>query len=229
MVGRPSIAPAIENQRAPLLHLYSPAKEKLWLEVFLPNRGVKVARVASGHGATRWAREISRHVVVLHGHAARTGGDVELFYRRSRYAPARLPIVAETLPVRGSVRAWVSPDRVALARFTRRARPKAERPAISARVHRVPRRELASRRPALGNVYLPRASYCRRLIIVVPSTDHFLSFPPRQASHCPLRSPQSASPSGARKPCPHPTRTRSPRRSEEATDARAWWRREVAA
>ena len=115
MVGRPSIAPAIENQRAPLLHLYSPAKEKLWLEVFLPNRGVKVARVASGHGATRWAREISRHVVVLHGHAARTGGDVELFYRRSRYAPARLPIVAETLPVRGSVSARV---------FSRSRRPR---------------------------------------------------------------------------------------------------------
>ena len=137
MVGRPSIAPAIENQRAPLLHLYSPAKEKLWLEVFLPNRGVKVARVASGHGATRWAREISRHVVVLHGHAARTGGDVELFYRRSRYAPARLPIVAETLPVRGSVSARVFSPIASPSRGSRGAHPPADRPAISARTRRV--------------------------------------------------------------------------------------------
>ena len=54
----------------------------------------------------------------------------------------------------------------------------------------------------------------------------FLCFPPRQASRCPWWSPPSASPSGARKPCLHPTRTRSPRRSEEATDARAGWRRD---
>ena len=190
-------------------------------------RGAQGHALASRRGATRWAREVSRHVVVLHGHAARTGGDVELFHRRSRYAPARLPLVAETLPIRGSVSARASPDRVARALVPGRARPPADRPAISARTHRVSRREPASRRPALATVDSLRAS---RASLVsssrFPRLTRNLRFPPRQASRCPWWSPPSASPSGARKPCLLPTRTRSPRRSEEATDARARWRRD---
>ena len=167
--------------------------------VLQPGRGAKVTPLASRRGATRWAREVSRHVVVLHGHAARTGGDVELFHRGSRYAPARLPLVAETLPVRGSVSARV---------FSRSRRPR-EVPAA-----RIPRR---TARPSRHERAV--CSCFRRLT-------QFLCFPPRQASRCPWWSPPSASPSGARKPCLHPTRTRSPRRSEEATDARAGWRRD---
>ena len=168
-------------------------------EVLSSNRGAKVTPLASRRGATRWAREVSRHVVVLHGHAARTGGDVELFHRGSRYAPARLPLVAETLPVRGSVSARV---------FSRSRRPR-EVPAA-----RIPQRTaLPSRHDRVVC-----SCFCR--------LTQFLCFPPRQASRCPWWSPPSASPSGARKPCLHPTRTRSPRRSEEATDARAGWRRD---
>ena len=91
-----------------------------------------------------------------------------------------------------------SPDRVALARFPRRIPRRTARPSRHERVV---------------------CSCFRRLT-------QFLCFPPRQASRCPWWSPPSASPSGARKPCLHPTRTRSPRRSEEATDARAGWRRD---
>ena len=164
-----------------------------------PGAPTKVTPLASRRGATRWAREVSRHVVVLHGHAARTGGDVELFHRGSRYAPARLPLVAETLPVRGSVSARV---------FSRSRRPR-EVPAA-----RIPRR---TARPS-RHERVVCLCFCR--------LTQFLCFPPRQASRCPWWSPPSASPSGARKPCLHPTRTRSPRRSEEATDARAGWRRD---
>lgn len=123
--------------------------------------------------------------------------------------------------------ARASPDRVARALVPGRARPPADRPAISARTHRVSRREPASRRPALATVDSLRAS---RASLVssscFPRLTRNLRFPPRQASRCPWWSPPSASPSGARKPCLLPTRTRSPRRSEEATDARARWRRD---
>lgn len=56
----------------------------------------------SRRGATRWTREVSRHVLVLHGNATRAGGDVELFHRRYRYAfHAPFPPFAETMPIRG--------------------------------------------------------------------------------------------------------------------------------
>ena len=150
---RPSIAPtAVKINQCAAVH-----SRKTLAEVLLFRRGAQGHALANRRGATRWAREVSRHVVVLHGHAARTGGDVELFHRRSRYAPARLPLVAETLPIRGSVSAGF-PDRVARALVPGRARPPADRPAISARTHRVSRREPASRRPALATVDSLRAS-----------------------------------------------------------------------
>ena len=112
-------------------------RKTLATEVLSSNRGAKVTPWASRRGATRWAREVSRHVLVLHGHAARTGGDVELFHRGSRYAPARLPLVAETLPVRGSVSARVFSPIASPSRGSRGAHPPADRPAISARTRRV--------------------------------------------------------------------------------------------
>jgi len=51
----------------------------------IPGRS-KGSPLVSRRGATRWPIRARRHVVVLHGNAARAGGDVELFHRRSRYA-----------------------------------------------------------------------------------------------------------------------------------------------
>ena len=58
----------------------------------IPGRS-KGSPLVSRRGATRWPIRARRHVVVLHGNAARAGGDVELFHRRARYAShARFPL-----------------------------------------------------------------------------------------------------------------------------------------
>ena len=179
---------------------------------------------AAEQPSTRCTRGVSRHVLVLHGHAARTGGDVELLHRRSRcVASADRPAITRRRDVahteRGFLGVGARPARPVRARLPRgilERRPRASHARLASLAFGA---RCSCRNSTPLSAPAPRARPA-----ISPDPSVFSHLPDAQASRFRSSFLPSASPSPAPNPCPRLTPTpslrRSPAGSERCTSRR---------